>query len=421
MVNFSLPFPELYPIILDAIQPTTRVFLVGGVVRDLILGRDPQDIDLVLTAEVRKVSRMIANHFDGAVYALDDERETMRVLVEFQGRQWKLDIALLRGEDLENDLRTRDFTINAMALEINLSGKPNLIDLLGGRNHLQTQVIEACSTTSVIDDPIRIVRAERLAIRLGFKITESTEQQMQVAIIGFRSVSGERQRDEIFKLLMLPDSQHGLHHFVELKLFSQLFPVFDVSKVHQVGKFQEFIAELRDPHAQEYLKSTLNEDRSIHSLICVSLLLKGGTNAIVECCEYYSLSNRERTFLERIRDGLAFVGDVGKSESYSPREIYRFFQLTGDAGVSVCLIHLALWNETKNSQALPSLINAYFNESKRYMDVIPLLDGNDLICTFHLKPGPKFRELLESLKEAQVMGMVTNRTEAESFISQLLK
>lgn len=421
MVNFSLPFPELYPIILDAIQPTTRVFLVGGCVRDLILGREPQDIDLALSAEVRKVSRMIANHFDGAVYALDDERETMRVLVEFKESQWKLDIALLRGGNLENDLRTRDFTINAMALELDPSANPNLIDLLGGCQHLQNQVIEACSSTSVIDDPIRILRAERLAIRFGFSISDLTQQQMITAINGIQSISGERQRDEIFKLLILSDVSEGLNHLAELRLFDQLFPLFDADKIDDVGKFQQFIAERPNQQIHEYLRSTLNEDRSILSLICVSLLLNETVDSITECCEYYALSNRERTFLERIRAGLTFVGDVENADQYHPREIYRFFQITGDAGVSVCLIKLALWNHNKNFQSMLPLIDAYFNESKRYMNVVPFLDGNDLIGTFHLKPGPKFRELLESLKEAQVMGIVSNRTEAESFIAGQLK
>ena len=225
-MNFNLPFPELYPVILETIHPPTKVYLVGGCVRDLLLGRSPQDIDLAFSADVKKVSRRIANVFEGAVYSLDDERQTMRVIVEIDGEKWKLDIALLRGGSLEGDLRTRDFTVNAMALEILSDKRYELIDLLNGQLDLKNKVIRSCNTTSLVDDPIRILRSVRLALALGFELDTEVKEQMVKAVDLVSQVSSERQRDELFKLLDLVHSINGFRLFRDLGIFEYLFPCF---------------------------------------------------------------------------------------------------------------------------------------------------------------------------------------------------
>ena len=420
-MNLNLPFPELYPIILETIQPTTRVFLVGGGVRDLILGCTPQDIDLALSSGVRQVSRKIANYFKGAVYSLDDERQTMRVLVEYKDHPWKLDIALLRGGSLESDLRTRDFSINAMAIEIMRSGNHQFIDLLDGKEHLRKKIITACSPTSILDDPIRILRAERMAIRFHFAISKSTQQQMVEAASEIVRVSGERQRDELFKLLSNASAEDGLNHLSHLGIFTTLFPMFQKEKIRQVGKFHRFLSVYTNANVKQYFREPLNEDRSILSLVCIYLLLKPKNEDIDAATRFYALSNRENEFLGRIKAGLSYLGKILPDVQLTSREIYHFYQITKDAGVSVCMIYLTSSDLPEKSHKAQQLIAAYFDEFERYMEVIPLLNGNDLIRMFHLEPGPKFRQLLEALKEAQAIGSVSTRTEAETFIARQLK
>ncbi len=115
---------ELYERVCRVLPKNQPVYLVGGAVRDALLGRRLHDLDYALDGDPRPVARRVANELGGAYYLLDDERNTGRViLTQPGGDRVTLDFARLRGVDLEADLRDRDFTINAMAVEVE-SGRP---------------------------------------------------------------------------------------------------------------------------------------------------------------------------------------------------------------------------------------------------------------------------------------------------------
>ena len=131
----NMIFPDDITALLErvrqALPDDVRLYLVGGPVRDLLLGRRIHDLDFVLAGDALKVGRLTANALQGAYYPLDAERETARViLIHPDGHRDVLDFAAMRGDDIEADLRARDFTINAMALPLNEPRK--LIDPLGG-------------------------------------------------------------------------------------------------------------------------------------------------------------------------------------------------------------------------------------------------------------------------------------------------
>ena len=442
-MNFKLPFPEIYPIIHEVIKPDTHVYLVGGCVRDLLLNREPQDIDIVLSAEVKAVSRKLANVLNGAVFSLDDERDTMRVFIERAEKKWKLDIALLRGNNLEKDLQTRDFCVNAMALEIKPDLSYEFTDILDGYQDLQAKQIRLCSDSSIADDPIRILRAIRLALSLDFSLTASTKSKIQQGVSLLHTVSAERKRDELFKLLTLEKSSAGLAALASLDVLSYLFPAAaqidflteqSLAKLLTDAGLQQktpVISENFGSPLHTYLQTSMVEERTITALLKVAALYQGGDNplaCIQDFCSTFVLSNRECDFLLKVIGGINSLHTfVFENEAVDPKAIYRFYQSTENAGVGSCLVVLARMIPAHDDMVFShavsvcsTLLDAYFNQHEKFISLTPILNGDDLIKHFKLSPGPQFKVLLEALKEAQVSGEVKGWEQAKQFIQSAL-
>lgn len=181
--------------------PARPVYLVGGAVRDFLLGREVHDLDFVLPGGTRKLANELACRLNGAVYVLDEERDTTRVVLNLGDGHARLlvDFATLRAGDLEGDLRARDFTVNALAYDVAYPDR--LIDPLGGLADLREKLLRACSPDSLSADPVRVLRAVRQALALQFRIAPQTLDWMRAAAPLLPRVSAERQRDELLRML----------------------------------------------------------------------------------------------------------------------------------------------------------------------------------------------------------------------------
>ncbi|MCP4357472.1 MAG: CCA tRNA nucleotidyltransferase, partial [Chloroflexi bacterium] len=161
------------PDLLTGIQPllaqeTQPVYLVGGAVRDALLGRTSQDLDFVTPHDAIKLAFRMANALRVPAYVLDRERDVGRVVLS-QAYTY-LDFTRFRGPDLEADLYDRDFTINAIALPATAQTENSLIDPTGGQADLQQGIIRHVHKQTLLDDPVRTLRALRLAVSLDFKL-----------------------------------------------------------------------------------------------------------------------------------------------------------------------------------------------------------------------------------------------------------
>ena len=219
--------PELLPRWLaEAIQARSApgaVWLVGGSLRDRLLSLETLDYDFAVRRGARALARRVANALDGAYYTLDRERDVGRVLLKDPGgSRLTLDFSALRGQAIEDDLRDRDFTINAMAVE--LYAPQQLIDPLGGRQDLRAKVLRACSAQAFGRDPLRTLRAVRFALALDFRLEPATLRQLRLAAPSITDVSPERQRDELFRILALPRPASALRLMDRLGLLAPLFP-----------------------------------------------------------------------------------------------------------------------------------------------------------------------------------------------------
>ena len=203
-------YPELRLVGEVANEP---VYLVGGAVRDLLLGRGRADLDLVVEGEAER----LAEELGVAPHANHDRFGTLKV--ELDGHE--VDIASARSESypepgslplvepgagIESDLARRDFTINAMAVPV--AGEPRLIDPHGGAADLAAGLIRVLHPASFSDDPTRAIRAARYAARLGLRLEEETERLLRAT--DSSSVSADRWRAELLRLGAEPTARKGL-------------------------------------------------------------------------------------------------------------------------------------------------------------------------------------------------------------------
>lgn len=217
-----IPLPEWPLAELAPLLPTDGVWLAGGPVRDLLLGRDLHDWDFAVAEQGRALARKVANALHAAYYPLDDERDTGRVVVTAPHTRHPvmLDFAVLRGASLEEDLRRRDFTINAMALSLDGA----LIDPTGGQADLEAGLIRMASCSSFKDDPVRLLRAVRQANTLHFHLETRTEMALRAQALAITTVTAERVRDELLDMLRAVPAVHSLQALADMGLLSHVLP-----------------------------------------------------------------------------------------------------------------------------------------------------------------------------------------------------
>ncbi|MDO8568919.1 MAG: HD domain-containing protein [Dehalococcoidales bacterium] len=220
-----------------------QAYLVGGFVRDMLLGRETKDIDIAVDADAPAVSRKAAAAFGGKYILLDEANQIGRVVLFEDDRvKWQLDFSTLRG-NIQQDLAERDFTIDAMAVEPGkISQKseidlPDIIDPFDGRHDLEARTIRAVSDSIFTADAARLLRAVRLAANLDFNIDARTEALVRQSAPLIAGVAGERVREELLRILASPGVGEHVSYLDELGLLTALIPELEPAR----GVTQPFI------------------------------------------------------------------------------------------------------------------------------------------------------------------------------------
>jgi poly(A) polymerase len=468
--------PHVPEILLEArpfLPDNKAIWIVGGWVRDQLLGRESSDFDLVVAGPARQAGRSVANGLGAAYFDLDRERDTGRVLVRGGGEgQVTLDFARLDSGGIEADLRKRDFTVNALALRLWDTG--DLLDVTGGLKDLEQGAVRACGPTAVADDPVRGLRAVRLAAQLGFDIEPETVLQIRQVSTRLASVSAERVRDELFCILALPSSIDAIRRTIELGLMIDVLPELaplDGLVQHEPHRFDALEHSLRvadsltrwvhEPSAssrfwpqfepcvdriQHDLRASLAFERTRAQLLVLAGLLHDvgkpevqvirddgspdfhgheevGADMAKARGRALRLSRGEVDSLGRIVANHMLPGRLAKESSIAGREVYRFFQATGDDGVGVCLLSLAdLAGQSDASQqgakwegrirVVKRLADGFYDRYGQEVEPKMLIDGHDLIKELGLDEGPEVGDLLELIRQAQADGVVHTRADA---------
>jgi tRNA nucleotidyltransferase (CCA-adding enzyme) len=224
--------------LLPALEGLPPVYLVGGAVRDLLRGADAVDLDLTVEGDARSVARTLADRLAGT--AREHERFGTATV---QAPNLVFDLASTRTETYEEpgalpsvapatlaeDLKRRDFTINAMAVTLTGDRLGHLYDPHGGLADLQAGVLRVLHPGSFLDDPTRLLRAVRYETRLGFQMDEDTERAARAALAedALSTVSGKRVRDELLDLLGEHEAPNAVERMRELGLDRALHPALD--------------------------------------------------------------------------------------------------------------------------------------------------------------------------------------------------
>lgn len=207
-------------------------YLVGGFVRDWLLGRETVDVDIAVYGDCEGAVAEIARVTGGKAFLLDDVNRVFRVLVDRGGKQWYLDFTSFSGS-IEDDLARRDFTINAMALglqEFVASGMVNIIDPFSGRADLAARLVRAISPDVFESDAARLLRAVRLARELEFAVEPNTEDLIRRNHRLAALIPGERIREELLRMIALPGSGNLMRYMDGLGLLTQIFPEVGLMK-----------------------------------------------------------------------------------------------------------------------------------------------------------------------------------------------
>jgi tRNA nucleotidyltransferase/poly(A) polymerase len=428
-----LAFSPLVESVRASLPDDLSVYLVGGAVRDAFLRRVSHDLDFALASDGIKTARRVANALKADFYPLDPERDTGRVIVLSEdGSRTFMDFATFRGPDLAADLGGRDFTVNAIAMDLHTRA---LHDPLGGALDLKEKRLRACSPSAFDDDPVRILRGVRLAAAHTFQFVPETRRAMKRAVGGLPRISPERLRDEFFRILEGPQPatclrvldaigalEHTLPELTVLKGIEQPAPHVQDVWLHTLAVMQyleSILAALGPEYREEtapdwytgmlllrlgrfrrqfaeHFAAALNLNRSLRGLLFLAALYhdvakpaarslsedgkvrflghdEQGAALVVERARQLSLSNDEIERLDVIvrnhmRIHYQSNGLVKEKKEPSRRAIYRFFRDTGPAGVDLVLLGLADCRATYEQTLPQDTWTAYLDDCRLLLE-----------------------------------------------------
>ncbi|MGZ4269221.1 MAG: CCA tRNA nucleotidyltransferase, partial [Solirubrobacteraceae bacterium] len=199
-----------------------RAWLVGGTLRDRLLGRETLDIDLVVDGDVRRAARKLGRAAQGASFELSDQYGAWRVVA--RDRSWQVDVVPLQGGSLEADLAARDLTVNAMAEPV---AGGALIDPHGGAADLAARRLRLVSEQALAADPLRALRVARIATELEFEIEPATAAATARYAPELAGVAPERVFAELKRLIVSEHALRGLALMDELALTPHVLPELD--------------------------------------------------------------------------------------------------------------------------------------------------------------------------------------------------
>ncbi len=225
--------------------------LVGGTVRDVLLGRELHDLDLAVPAGGLDLARRLADAMQGAYVPLDVARDTGRaVLTSPEGQVLYVDFAAWRGPSLADDLRKRDFTLNALAAEVH-GASARLIDVTGGMADLESRLLRTTSQQALREDPLRCLRAVRLLAELSpwrFRLEHDTADQIRQHAPLVAGSASERVRDELARILAAAEPQRWLEVLSGLGLLAVVLP--EAEALHGVAQTAPHLYDVFDHTAR---------------------------------------------------------------------------------------------------------------------------------------------------------------------------
>jgi poly(A) polymerase len=443
-----------------ALQGGDGVWIVGGAVRDAALGREVEDLDLAVQGDPQPAARAIAAELGEHAFELSAEYRTWRVVSRRHG--WQVDLAALRGDGIETDLAARDFTIGAVAVPL---GGGVVLDPYAGLADLDARVLRAVGERSFREDPLRLLRAARLAAELGLEIDPRTVELARAASGHAAEPAGERQLAELRQLVGGPDPLRGLRLLDDLGIAAAVLPeletlrgveqgpnhhldVYDhtiavLEHVLEVeGDLERFAGEraaevahlLDEPLADEVDRRTgLRFGALLHDIAKPATKAERdgfvgfrghdevGAEIIGEICGRLRASRRLTQHLQGLARHHLRLGFLISEMPLPPRRVHAYLRATEPVTVDVTLLTVAdrLSARGIGPIASPEMVAAHLQlaretiaaglDWRREGPPPPLLRGDEIAAELGIEPGPELGSALAELEAAQYAGEVTDR------------
>ncbi|HET7053607.1 MAG TPA: HDIG domain-containing protein [Solirubrobacterales bacterium] len=447
----------------QALSGAGEVWIAGGAVRDAALGREVTDLDLAVAGDPEQAAKRVAEAGDGHAFELSAEFATWRAVA--RDRTWQVDATALRGETIELDLAARDFTLGAVAVPL-AGGEP--IDPFGGIGDLERRLLRVVAESSFRDDPLRLLRAARLAADLDLQVDPATVALARSQASLAAEPAGERLLGELRCLLGGEDPLRGLALLDELGLTAVVLPELEALRgveqgpnhhldVHghtlavlertlEVESDLERFAGERAAETRALLAEPLADEMSRGTALRFGALLhdiakpatKGERNGYVTFVGHDSVGAetigeicrrlRASAKLTRHLQGLALhhlrLGFLVHEAPLPPRRVHEYLRATGPVAADVTLLTVAdrLSARGGGPFATEQAIEAHLELARQMLAAAldwrrdgppqPLLRGDELAAELGIPPGPELGDLLAELEAAQYADEVGTREEA---------
>ena len=381
----------------------SSTYLVGGLVRDLLLGVENLDVDITVEGDGIAFAKKLAQRLSGRVKG---QTRFGTAIVTFRGG-FKIDVATARQEyyerpaalptvqksSLRDDQFRRDFTINAMAIKLNPGEFGKLIDFFGGERDLKRGVVRTLHHGSFLDDPTRIFRAVRFSERYQFEIDEGTKDLIKQAtnLAMFDALTIERVRDELVLILSEKKPVRAIRRMAELHELKFIHPGIKLNKQlrNLLGNLEELL---------NWFRSSFPKEKCEQWLIYFSALLQGLTvKEARAACQRFHLSRKDEEKVIKGKEGASRkLRELGRVR-LRPSQIYG--QLEKLPLESLLVVMAGAGKIARGRIAL------YLRELRS----IRLKVTGDDLKELGLKPGPVFTKLLEKTLIAKLDGSLKTK------------
>jgi poly(A) polymerase len=455
-----LPLFQAVPALADVFR-SRDVWLVGGAVRDMLMGISPLDYDIVVRQGPEILSGEISRKTGVFFHKLGKNRQAV-----FRGHlaDHTIDIVCLAGDSIESDLQLRDFTINAMAVEL---GSRLFIDPLNGQQDLADRSLRMVSRQAFFSDPLRLLRAYRFAATMNFEIELATQHAITAHIALIRRPAGERIREELVRLLAAPGAAGYLRKMGDSGLLYELFPELKDEMACTQNHHHRFDVLNHTFFSCRHLESFLNGnemeadpvfqiaingiDSRLKPILKLAMLLHDigkpptrsvdasgavhfighettGASMAESISKRLKLSNSDTDYLcslvqNHLRPLLLY--QAHQARSLTRKGIMRFFRALDTRTPDLLMMVLAdiCAKSERISEVEPSfsgfiadLLNLYFQDYVPRKNEAPLVTGRDLIALFGLSPSPAFKTILAAVEDARMSRSLAGREDALAMV-----
>jgi poly(A) polymerase len=438
-------------------------WIVGGAVRDAVLGREITDLDLAVAGDPAVAAKAIAHEGDGHAFELSAEFATWRAVA--RDHAWQIDATALRGETIEADLAARDFTLGAVAIPLS-GGEP--IDPHGGLADLERRLLRVVAEDSFRADPLRLLRAARLAADLELEVDPATVALARAEARLAAEPAGERQLAELRQLLGGPHPLRGLALLDELSLTSVVLPELEALRGVEQGPnhhldvhghtlavleqtlaveadLERFAGE-RAAETAELLAEPLADEMSHGTALRFGALLHDigkpatrgerdgyvtfighdleGAEIVGGLCRRLRASQRLTRHLQALTLHHLRLGFLVHEAPLPARRVHEYLRATEPVAADVTLLTVADRLSARGSGpfATEEAIEAHLDLARQMLASAldwrrdgppePLLRGDELAAELGINPGPELGDLLAELEAAQYAGEVKTREQA---------